>query len=95
MPHPEDRTRDLSMLLIKPDGYRRREVRRHLDDLLSASDLHVVRRYPIRLTDDDILDIWPKFARTKYPITAELLRLYMTSGVCEAIVVCGSDVVAR
>ncbi|MEU9341259.1 hypothetical protein AB0D74_08565 [Streptomyces sp. NPDC048278] len=86
---------DLSVLVVKPDGYRSPQVREYLDTLLDASGLSVELRYEACLEDEDVLDTWPKFAGPKYPITAELLRLYLTSGPCEVVVVRGPDVVRR
>ncbi|MER6469719.1 hypothetical protein [Streptomyces collinus] len=92
---PQAAPGELSVLVVKPDGYRSPRVREYLDVLLAASPLSVELRYEVCLEDEDVLDTWPKFAGPKYPITAELLRLYLTSGPCEVIVVRGPDVVRR
>ncbi len=86
---------ELSVLVVKPDGYRSPQVREYVDVLLEASRLGVELRYEVCLEDEDVMDTWPKFAGPKYPITAELLRLYLTSGPCEVVVVRGPDVVRR
>ncbi|MFE2102374.1 hypothetical protein [Streptomyces sp. PTD9-10] len=94
MSHPAA-PEELSVLVVKPDGYRCPQVREYVDELLQASRLTVELRYEVCLEDEDVMDTWPKFAGPKYPITAELLRLYLTSGPCEVIVVRGPDVVRR
>ncbi|MFF4486154.1 hypothetical protein ACFY0F_06580 [Streptomyces sp. NPDC001544] len=94
MPH-QATTGELSVLVVKPDGYRSPRVREYVDVLLDASPLSVELRYEVCLEDEDVLDTWPKFAGPKYPITAELLKLYLTSGPCEVIVVRGPEVVRR
>ncbi|MGW0964975.1 hypothetical protein [Streptomyces sp. NPDC002516] len=86
---------ELSVLVVKPDGYRCPQAREYVDVLLEASRLSVELRYEVCLEDEDVMDTWPKFAGPKYPITAELLKLYLTSGPCEVVVVRGPDVVSR
>lgn len=85
----------MSVLLVKPDGYRSTEVRDRIDKLLEQSDLSIRMRYAIELDEVDILDVWPRFGQAKFRFTLTLLNLYMTSGLSEAVIVSGPDVVDR
>ncbi|MDX5569908.1 hypothetical protein PYK79_50635 [Streptomyces sp. ID05-04B] len=85
----------LSVLLLKPDGYLLPGLRAHVDRLIARHELSVVTRYTLTLGARDVEDVWPKLAVGAYPVAHQLTLHYMTSGVCEALVVSGRDVVAR
>lgn len=84
-----------TVLVIKPDGLRNRGARQVVYELVADSGLHVLDRYRTRFTETDVLDIWPRFAQKKYLITASLLRVYMTDGLSEVIVLCGDEAIAK
>jgi hypothetical protein len=83
---------NLSIILIKPDGYESEEVRSCIYHLIQKSELKELLKYPATLQRDDVLDIWPKLGTEKYPISREFSFLYMTSGISEVIVVSGDSV---
>ncbi|WP_457062235.1 nucleoside-diphosphate kinase [Mycobacteroides abscessus] len=84
-----------TVLVIKPDGLRSDEARELVWRLLADSGLQVVDRYCTRFTEADVLDIWPRFAQRKYLITASLLRVYMTDGSSEVIILYGDDAIRK
>lgn len=90
-----DASAEISLLILKPDGYRLAHVKHLFESELEASGLKVVNRYNAVFSESDVLDIWPRFEASKFPLSAVLTRLYMTSGTSEVVVVQGTDVVAR
>ncbi len=86
---------ELNILLVKPDGYRSKDIRFLIYTLIHAAGLKEISRYVVNLRKADVLDIWPKFSSVKYPISRELSYLYMTGGLSEVIIVESADVEGR
>jgi nucleoside diphosphate kinase len=84
-----------TVLLLKPDGNKDLTVHNLVDTLVADTRLDVVRRYQTSLDEDDVLDVWPRFAQPKYALTSILLRVYLTSGDCEVLVLAGERAVER
>jgi len=86
---------EVSVVMLKPDGYARGEVRAALKESLARSDLEVVTRYSTVLTEVDVLDIWPKFKAGVYPVGSAMIRRYATSGPIEVWVLTGEGAVKK
>lgn len=86
---------NLSMLLLKPDAMRSDSIRSDFDRLAHELALKIIDRCVVTLSGDDVLDVWPRFACDKFPISRELNTLYMTSGECEGILVSGPSAASK
>ena len=75
------------VIVLKPDGYASQEIRSYANYLIQESGIEIISRYTLTFNEEDVLDLWPKFQETKYPISRELSFIYMTSGASEVIVV--------
>ncbi len=86
---------ETSVVLLKPDGYSSTPIRSMVHELLARNGLREELRYTMVLDEEDVLDVWPRFASTKYPLSRLLTCLYMTSGPSEVMIVHGPSAASR
>lgn len=84
-----------TVIVIKPDGLKNQAAREMVYLAIERSGLEVIDRYCTRLSEQDVLDIWPRFAQRKYIITATLLHVYMTEDTAEVFVLSGANAISK
>lgn len=83
------------MILLKPDAVGSDGIRADVEKLIQDTNLEIVDRRVVTLCCEDVLDVWPRFATEKFPISRELNTLYMTSGESECMLISGPRAAAK
>ncbi|MFC5147067.1 nucleoside-diphosphate kinase [Streptomyces aureoversilis] len=81
-------------LLFKPDALERRLVKDCVADIAQAG-LRVLRQRTLRLTEAQIAAVWSGIDPDRRPLTAGLMRRYLSAGPSRLVLVEGTEATTR